>query len=106
MNVKTIFVVAIFAVTSLNAAAQTSTVAKPVSSLKKDRQRINQGVRSGELTKVEAARLRAQKQDLQQEKKDYKLDGISAEERKDLRQDKKTLSKKIYRQKHDAQVRP
>jgi exonuclease VII large subunit len=105
MNVKTIFAAAIFAVASLNAAAQTPTAAKPVSSLKNDKQRINQGVRSGQLTKVEAARLRQQKQDLQQERKDYKLDGISAEERKDLRQDKKALSKKIYRQKHDAQVR-
>jgi hypothetical protein len=106
MNVKTIFTAAIFAVASLNATAQTTTTARPVSSLKNDKHRINQGVKSGELTRAEATRLRAQTLRLKQERKDYKQDGISATERKDLRKDKKTLSKRIYRQKHDGQVRP
>ena len=106
MNVKIILAVAIFSTVSYAATAQTSTTAKPVSSIKNDRQRIRQGVKSGELTKAEAAKLKAQTAQVNQERKEYKADGvITTEERKDLRQDKKKLSRRIYRQKHDAQVK-
>jgi hypothetical protein len=105
MNVKTILAIAIFSTTSYAASAQTTTT-KPVSTIKNDRQRIRQGVKSGELTKAEAARLKVQTAKVNQERKDYKADGVvTTEERKDLRQDKKKLSRRIYKQKHDGQVR-
>jgi hypothetical protein len=106
MNVKIILAIAIFSTVSYAASAQTTTTAKPASTIKNDRQRIRQGVKSGELTKVEAARLKAQTAKVNQERKEYKSDGVvTTEERKDLRQDKKKLSRRIYKQKHDGQVR-
>ncbi len=106
MNVKIILAIAIFSTVSYATSAQTSTTAKPVSTIKNDRQRIRQGVKSGELTKAEATRLKAQTAKVNQERKEYKADGVvTPEERKDLRQDKKKLSRRIYKQKHDGQVR-
>lgn len=106
MNVKIILAIAVFSTASYAASAQTTTTAKPVSTIKNDRQRIRQGVKSGELTKAEATRLKVQTAKVNQERKDYKADGVvTTEERKDLRQDKKKLSRRIYKQKHDGQVR-
>jgi hypothetical protein len=106
MNVKTILAIVVFSAASYATSAQTTTTGKPVSTIKNDRQRIRQGVKSGELTKAEAARLKVQTAKVNQERKDYKADGVvTAEERKDLRQDKKRLSRRIYKQKHDGQVR-
>jgi hypothetical protein len=109
MKVKSIVAIALFSAVSTTSFAQTTTTtttAKPVSTLKNDRQRIRQGVKSGELTKAEAARLKVQTAKVNQERKDYKSDGVlTTEERKDLRQDKKKLSRRIYKQKHDGQVR-
>jgi hypothetical protein len=105
MTLKTILAIATMVIFSASANAQTTTTAKHVSTIKNDRQRIKQGVKSGELNKAETARLREQTKDLAQERKAYKLDGISTEERKDLRKDKKQLSRRIYRQKHDGQTR-
>ncbi len=106
MNVKIILAIAVFSTASYASSAQTTTTAKPVSTIKNDKQRIRQGVKSGELTKAEAARLKAQTAKVNQERKDYKADGVvTTEERKDLRQDKKRLSRRIYKQKHDGQVR-
>ncbi len=103
MNVKTILAIAIFSTAAYATSAQTTI--KPVSTIKNDRQRIRQGVKSGELTKAEATRLRAQTAKVNQERKDYKADGvITTDERKDLRQDKKKLSRRIYNQKHDGQA--
>jgi hypothetical protein len=107
MKVKSIVAIALFTVVSATSFAQTATTtAKPVSTIKNDRQRIRQGVKSGELTKTEAARLKVQTAKVNQERKEYKSDGVvTTEERKDLRQDKKKLSRRIYKQKHDGQVR-
>lgn len=74
---------------------------------KNDRQRIKQGVKSEELTPAETARLAAQTKQLKRQKEGYKADGIiTTEERKDHRQDKKKVSRHIYRQKHDGKTRP
>ncbi len=106
MKVKIILAIVVFSIASYNTSAQTTQTAKPVSTIKNDRQRIRQGVRSGELTKAEAARLKVQTAKVNQERKDYKEDGVvTTEERKDLRKDKKRLSRKIYKQKHDRQVK-
>ena len=70
------------------------------------RARIKQGVASGELTRPEAARLRAREADIRQDKRAAKADGIvTRDERQDIRKDEKQASRAIYRQKHDAQER-
>ncbi len=71
------------------------------------RARIAQGVRSGELSRPEAARLREQEMGIRTEERADKSDGqLTAAERKDRQQDVKETSKEIYQQKHDTQVRP
>lgn len=68
------------------------------------KQRIASGVENGSLNKREARRLRAQERGLQREKQVAKADGVvTPGERKELREDSKKISKRIYRQKHDAQ---
>ena len=69
--------------------------------------RIRQGVHSGELTGRESRRLIAQQARLRAEEFRYRHnDGhLSARERADLRRDLNRSSRRIYRQKHDAQDR-
>jgi len=70
-------------------------------------QRVKQGVRSGQLTKEETKELRTERRAIRQEERAYKSDGkLTKEERKDLHQDMNDLSKDIYQEKHDADVRP
>ncbi len=69
-------------------------------------QRIKQGVRSGELTKGEALRMEARQAKIQHDKKVAKADGIvTPQERAKLNREQTAASRKIYRQKHDAQKR-
>ena len=76
-------------------------------SLKDENQRIRQGVRSGELTPRETARLEREKAHLRREAIRYRAnDGhIGPRERADLRRDNRRLDRSIYRQKHDRQRR-
>ena len=68
--------------------------------------RIRQGVRSGELTRPEAARLRTREADIREDKREAKADGVvTPAERHEIRKDENQASRAIYRQKHDAQVR-
>lgn len=70
------------------------------------RDRIAQGVRSGELTKDEAKSLRAEQRAIRQEERQYKSDGVlTTDERKDLHQDLNAASRNIYNEKHDGQKR-
>jgi uncharacterized membrane protein YebE (DUF533 family) len=72
-----------------------------------ERARIAQGVRSGELTRPETARLIAGQRHVQRLENRAKSDGVvTAAERARLSQAVSVQSRHIYRQKHDAQVRP
>lgn len=108
MNFKTIAAIVVFSAAAYTSKAQTiTTTQRPVSTIENDKARIKQGVKSGELTQAETARLAAQTAKLKNEKEAYKADGVvTAEERKDYRKDKKKVSRRIYRQKNDAQTRP
>jgi Skp family chaperone for outer membrane proteins len=71
------------------------------------RERIQQGVKSGELTRRETGRLVNEQRDVRQLERDYKADGtLSAGERRDLHQEQNEASRHIYNQKHDEQDRP
>jgi len=68
--------------------------------------RINQGVRSGQLTKEETRGLATQQREIRQEKRQYRSDGkFTKAERKDVQQDLNKASKDIYQEKHDAETR-
>ena len=69
-------------------------------------QRINQGIRSGELTRAEAKRLKAEQRHIQQEKQMAKADGVvTRRERKHIKREQRQASRDIYRQKNDPQSR-
>ncbi len=68
--------------------------------------RIHQGVRSGELTRPETRRLVAGEARLRFHEARAKADGdVSRAERLRLQAEASRMSARIYRQKHDAQVR-
>ena len=96
--------VGIMAITSI-ANAQTKT---PVINHREHRQerRINQGVRSGELTKSEAHHLRTRENKIRNDKRMAKADGhVTRAERKHLRREENRTSRAIYRKKHNDRVR-
>lgn len=69
--------------------------------------RIDQGIRTGELTRPEAARLRGDFRTLTRLEVQYRRSGggLSMQERRDLDQRFDRLSQRIYVQKHDRQDR-
>ncbi|MFN8208293.1 MAG: hypothetical protein U0T82_12935 [Bacteroidales bacterium] len=68
--------------------------------------RINEGTRSGELTRPEARRLRNEQRKIQIEKKMAKADGkVTPSERRFLRHEQRKANRHIHRQKNDAQQR-
>ncbi len=71
-----------------------------------ERHRIAQGVKSGELTKAETANLVKGQKAIHQEVKAAKADGtVTRAERKDIKQDQRQESRKIYRKKHNNRDR-
>jgi len=69
--------------------------------------RIHQGVKSGELTRPETRRLARGEARLHRNEARAKSDGVvTARERAHLQHEANVESHRIYRQKHDAQVRP
>ena len=73
----------------------------------KQRERIREGVRSDELTRREAGRLRREQSRIRREERRYRAsgDGLSRRERRDLQRDLNRSSRDIRRQKHDGQDR-
>jgi hypothetical protein len=70
------------------------------------RARIEQGVRSGELTVPETRHLARQQVRLHRHEAAAKSDGIvTPRERHDLRHHARHTSRSVYRQKHDGQKR-
>jgi len=67
--------------------------------------RIDQGVRSGALTRPEAGRLRTEFQQLNRMEARYRAGGLSNWERQDLNRRFDALSAKVRVQKHDRQDR-
>ncbi len=64
--------------------------------------RIREGLRSGELRRGEAARLRAEQAAIRAEEAFYRRDGVLAPwERADLARDQRRASRHIAAQKHD-----
>jgi hypothetical protein len=96
--------VAALAITSI-ANAQTRT---PVINHREHRQerRINQGVRSGELTRSEARHLRNDERKIRADKRMAKADGrVTPAERRHIRHEQNHVSREIYRKKHNDRVR-
>lgn len=70
------------------------------------RARIEQGIRSGELTRGETARLRYEQRDTRHDIRDARKDGfISRRERREIRHDRRRNSRDIFRMKHNHRER-
>jgi hypothetical protein len=68
--------------------------------------RIRRGVRSGQLNRREARRLERQQARTARQEAAARADGrVTARERRHLRHRENRTSRRIYRQKHDAQTR-
>ena len=74
---------------------------------KHQQERIDEGVKSGELTKKETLKLEAEQAKIQKKKRRFKRnDGkIGPKERAKLEQEQDKASQHIYKEKHDAQTR-
>lgn len=67
---------------------------------------IQEGKRSGELTRREKRHLQMQQAKIQHDKKEAKADGVvTPQERRQLNREQNRANRNIYRQKHDAQSR-
>ena len=99
---KPVFIGAVLAVAGVFALAAPAD-ASVNSREREQRQRIQQGRRSGELTRLEALRLAEQQARIHREERRYRRDDgrLDAWERADLRRDQNRASRNIYRLKHD-----
>lgn len=72
------------------------------------KKRIAEGVKSGELTEAEAAKLKARERELNQDIKRDRKDGagMTARERAIAEKRQDRISKDIAKEKHDAQKKP
>ena len=108
LNLATV-IVGVLAVTSVSYADTQRRARDPGVNARQhnQRDRIQQGVRSGELTRREAGRLSHEQRDVRQLERAYRSDGaLTGAERRDLHQEQNAASRHIYNQKHDAQDRP
>lgn len=93
--------------------AQTPAVVKPSTATPgvtkrqvRQRARIRQGVRTGELTPGEAAKLRGEQRKIKADKQAAKADGkVTPAERKQLQKEQNKSSRDIYRLKHNNVTR-
>jgi hypothetical protein len=100
--------IALIALTALFAGGTVLAAETPVVDKREANQerRIEQGEASGELTRREAGRLEHAEDRLQANEAKAKADGVvTRNERARLRAEARHNSKRIARQKHDAQVR-
>ncbi len=73
---------------------------------KQNNRKIAQGVRSGELTKVEARKLAKDQQEIRQDVKEAKADGVvTKDERREIKQDQRQQSREIKRKKNNRRTR-
>ena len=110
MSIKSSLLLAVLAAITLPALAQTAPAKDPAATPGIDKrqanqqQRIDQGVKSGELTSREAARLEKGQERVQAMEDKAKADGkVTAKERARLQKAENTQSRHIAREKHDRQ---
>ena len=108
MNVKSTTIALMIAVLPGLALAQSSgTSSTPRIDQRQENQqkRIDQGVKSGQLTNKEAARLEKGQARIQKAEDKAMADGkMTTKERKKIEHMQDQQSKKIYREKHDKQI--
>ena len=113
MSHKTLFIALLIAGSTFAFAQDTPTDQNPKTKTPvinqrqhNQRGRIRQGVKSGELTKGEAAKLHSDQKAIRTEKQMAKEDGkVTPKERAKIRHDQNKESRKIYRLKHNDKAK-
>ena len=73
---------------------------------RREQVRIRQGIRSGELTRAEAGRLKPEQAKIRVDQRRARADGkVTPKERKKLHKEQRKANRDIYHQKHDRQHR-
>jgi hypothetical protein len=120
---KTLLILATAALMTIPAMAQTSTpatttapaatapAAKPTIQQRKRNQqaRIAQGVKSGQLTAGETAKLEKQEHAINKEERAMKQENngkLTVQDRKTINQQQSQMSRRIYRDKHNDKTQP
>ena len=99
---KSIKLAAILAIALFSFSAADAQVVKN----KKDRARVKQGVKSGELTKHEVKEIRKIEKEKKEDIRAAKADGVvTAAEKKEIRKDERRSDRAIYRKKHNRRDR-
>jgi hypothetical protein len=102
---KAIILIALFAIGALSISAQSATP-RVTKRQVQQQARIKEGAKSGELTPRETRKLERQQAKIALDKAKAKSDGVvTPAERRKLNREQNRASKRIYRGKHDAQVR-
>ncbi|MFZ9848811.1 MAG: hypothetical protein ACO3EE_11785 [Flavobacteriales bacterium] len=100
MKLTKLFIAASFVIATAAANAQATPVIDHTQ--KTEKRRIRQGVKSGELDKAEARRLRKEQKRIARTEKRAKADGVvTKEERRRLRREQRAASRHIAKEKHD-----
>jgi len=107
LTIPSLALIGLMSVLAVPSWAQTTTVHHDNTRLHHQAARIRQGVRSGQLTRREANRLRARDAAIRYHEARARVTGgrISRAERRRLNRQLNRTSHSIYRQKHDAQRR-
>jgi hypothetical protein len=72
----------------------------------RQKQRIKEGLRSGQLTRQEARGLAKEQRQIRAKEREMKSDGVlTPQERQELHQDLNETSQQIFQEKHDAETR-
>jgi len=96
--------IAVFAALALPAFAQTTSTPRIDQRQENQQQRIDQGVKSGELTQKEAARLEKGQARVQKMEDKAAADGkVTKKESRRIEHAQDVQSKRIHKQKHDKQ---
>jgi len=94
-------------VIALLLGSSTETFAQRRNNNRSDRQRIQRGVRSGQITRDEARQIRERERQIRSERRGYRSDGtITREERREIRRDERQQDRYIRSQRRDDDRRP
>jgi hypothetical protein len=100
MKLTKLFIAASFVIFTAAVNAQTTPVIDQTQ--KTEKRRIRQGVKSGELDKAEARRLRKEQKRIARMERRAKADGtVTRAERKRIKREQRAASRHIAKQKHD-----
>lgn len=101
---RTIMILCTLVLTAISCVVYAQTTAAVNTHQRTQQARIHEGIASGEVTPLEAKKLRSEQRSIRRVERRAKADGtVSRHERARLHRKQKAASRDIHRQKHDLQ---